>query len=134
MAWITPKTNWKGTDRFTASDWNRIVGNLKVISDRAGIPYEPLDTIANGDVLSSEDRNIVTNLIEQIYFSLSSSWNRGYVYPRVAYGSAWGSKELNIIETTINDLKRQLDGELNNEATIYSGEIISGELVSIGLL
>lgn len=134
MAWVTPKTDWDGSDRFTANDWKRIVGNLKYIADNAGISYTPYDTIADGGVLSYEDRNVVTNLIEQIYLTLNSSWSRGYVYPRVAYGTAWGSKELNIIETTINDLKKQLDGVLNDEATIYSGEIISGELVSVGLL
>ena len=28
MAWITPKTDWKSTDYFNASDYNRIIGNI----------------------------------------------------------------------------------------------------------
>lgn len=31
MAWKKPKTDWKSTDFFNASDYNRIIGNLKFL-------------------------------------------------------------------------------------------------------
>lgn len=33
MAWITPKTNWAKTDKFTIADYNRIKNNLLHIND-----------------------------------------------------------------------------------------------------
>ena len=33
MAWITPKTNWKNTDKFAYTDYNRIRNNLLYIND-----------------------------------------------------------------------------------------------------
>lgn len=135
MAWTTPKTTWKGTDYFTRTDWRRIVGNLKYIADELGIPYTPYDTVINGTVLSSKDRNTVTDLLEQIYASLNSSWNRGFVKPRIDYGSAWNSKDLNAIETFMLDIKRQIDGELDNKATVYAGdELLCDDSFSLGLL
>lgn len=31
MAWQTPKTNWKISDYFNYSDYNRIVGNMEIV-------------------------------------------------------------------------------------------------------
>lgn len=133
MDWTTPKTNWESTDTFSATDWARITGNLKYVADALGIAYTP-KSIANGDTLSSYDRNVVTDLIEDIYYITYSSWNRGFVIPRIDYGSTWGSKDLNVIEQTTLDFKRYLDGELNNDATRYCGELICGDTYSIGLI
>lgn len=33
MAWIEPKTDWTVKDFFNASDYNRIIGNLKFLQD-----------------------------------------------------------------------------------------------------
>ena len=117
--WTTPKTNWVSTDTFSASDWLRIVGNLEYITDDIGMPYTPYDTVSDGDVITSADRNVVTNLIEDIYVSLHASWNREVVAPRVDYGSTWSSRELNIIEQTISDFKAHIDGTLNGNNNIY---------------
>lgn len=136
MAWTTPKTNWIGTDTFNASDWLRIVGNLKYITDNLGIAYTPFVSVTDGDtVLTSADRNVVTNLIEDIAVTLHSTWNRGVVKPRVDYGSTWGSRELNVIEKTIEDFGKQIDGTLTENCDRYSdAETISGDTVSVGLL
>lgn len=136
MAWTTPKTDWVSTDTFNASDWLRIVGNLKYITDNLGIAYTPFVSVTDGDtVLTSADRNVVTTLIEDIAVTLHSTWNRGVVKPRVDYGSTWGSRELNIIEKTIEDFGKQIDGTLTENCDRYSdAEIISGDTVSVGLL
>ena len=136
MAWTTPKTDWVGTDRFYASDWLRIVGNVKYIADIVGVAYTPYTAVTNGQtVLSSSDRNVVTDTIEQIYASLNSSWNRGYVFPRKDYGSTWNSKDLNIIESLLLNMKEQIDGTLDDTVIYYAGdEIICGDVLSVGLL
>lgn len=136
MAWTTPKTDWEGTDYFTADDWLRIVGNVKYIADELSLTYTPYTAVTDGHtLLTSADRNAVTNMLEQIYATLYASWNRGYVFPRVNYGSTWNSKDLNSIESMIRDLKKHLDGELTNKVTYYADdEIYCGDNISVGLL
>ena len=136
MAWTTPKTNWVGTDRFFASDWLRIVGNLKYIADDIGIAYTPYTSVTDGDtLLTSADRNVVTNMIETTYVAMHSTWSREIVSPRVDYGSAWTSKELNIIESTIENFKAQIDGDITENCDRYAGDqLVCGDKVSLGLL
>lgn len=136
MAWITPKTDWKGTDTFNASDWLRIVGNVKYIADELSVAYTPFTSVTNGQtLLTSKNRNDVTEMIETLYAKLSSSWNRGYVVPRVDYGSSWNSKDLNIIEALIRNLQRQIDGELTKRVEYFAGnEIKCGDNLSSDLL
>ena len=136
MAWITPKTDWKGTDTFNASDWLRIVGNVKYIADELSLTYTPYTSVTDGStLLTAKDRNDVTEMIEKLYSKLSSSWNRGYVVPRVDYGSTWNSKDLNIIESLILNLQRQIDGELTKKVEYFAGnEIVCGDTISCGLL
>lgn len=136
MAWITPKTTWVGTDPFTAADWLRIVGNVEYLATAMSIPFTPYTSVTDGETLiTSKQRNDVTDMIETLYATLYSSWNRGYVMPRIDYGSAWNSKDLNIIEALTRNLKRQLDGELSSKVDYYCGkEIKCGDTVSLGLL
>lgn len=136
MAWTTPKTDWVGTDHFFASDWLRIVGNLKYITDSVGIAYTPFVSVTDGNtLLTSADRNIVTNLIEEIAVALHSTWSREVVKPRSDYGSTWGSRELNIIEKTLEAFKDQIDGVIVENCDNYAGgELICGDNLSVGLL
>lgn len=136
MAWTTPKTDWKSTDRFFASDWLRIVGNLKYITESVGIAYTPFVSVTDGDtLLTSADRNVVTSMIEQIAVALHSTWSREVVKPRSDYGSTWGSRDLNIIEKTLEAFKNQIDGVIVENCDIYAGcELICGDNLSVGLL
>ena len=47
MAWITPKTNWKSSTKFTYTDYNRIKNNLMFLNDMLNEMYPekavPLD-------------------------------------------------------------------------------------------
>lgn len=43
MAWATPKTDWKITDRFNKSDYNRIRGNLEYLHEFAEELYQLFD-------------------------------------------------------------------------------------------
>lgn len=133
--WTTPKTNWVGTDRFYAADWLRIVGNLEYITDALSIAYTPYMSVTDGDtLLTSADRNVVTDLIEEIYVTLGASWSREVVKRRVDYGQTWTSKDLNIIESTLLKFKEQLDGTLSGDVERYGGEIACGDTFTIGLL
>lgn len=49
MAWTTPKTDWKSTDRFNISDYNRIKGNLEYLHEFAEELYLPFSTEDMGD-------------------------------------------------------------------------------------
>lgn len=136
-SWTTPKTNWEGTDYFTASDWLRIVGNLEYIADELSIAYTPYTTVAKGTVLTADDRNVITDLLNDIYASLYASWNHGFVLPRVNYGSAWNSQDLNNIESTIENIQKHIDGTLDDTVSYYSGDEIYtawGSYTSVGLL
>lgn len=135
MAWITPKTNWVGTDRFYASDYSRITGNVEYIADALGVTYTPFASHSDGALLTAGERNAITDLIEALYATLGASWERGYVAPRRSYGSAWNSRELNIIESLLLGMKEQIDGTISNVVEYYAGdEIICGDNISVGLL
>ena len=134
--WTTPKTDWQGTDTFNAADWLRIVGNVEYLADELLLTYTPFTSVTDGQtLLSVKNRNDVTDMIEKIYAALYASWNRGYVAPRVDYGSPWNSKELNIIEDLLLNAKEQIDGTISGNVEYYAGdEIMSGDTISLGLL
>ena len=135
MAWTTPKTDWQGSDYFTASDWDRISNNIKYIADALGISYTTLGLVNKVSPLrASYCNSYVTDMLETLYAALNASWNRGYVAPRVDYGSAWNSRDLNIIEDMLLNMKAQLDGTLNNDVEYYPDEIYCGDTISVGLL
>jgi len=136
MAWTTPKTNWVGTDTFSAADWLRIVYNVKYIADALHVTDIPFTNVTDKQTLINEThRNNVIIMIERCYKVMGSSWNRGCVAERVPYGSTWNSRDLNIIESMLLNMKKQLDGELSGQVEYYAGvEIVCGDDVSVGLL
>ena len=133
--WTTPKTDWQPTDYFMASDWSRINFNIAYIANELGIAYEPLIVSDGGTVLKASTCNEqVTDMLETLYIALNASWNRGYVAPRVSYGSAWNDKDLNIIESMLLSMKEQLDGTLSETVEYYTDEVFCGDTISVGLL
>lgn len=48
MAWIQPKTDWAITDRFNATDYNRIKNNLNYLHDYAERLYDEFEIIDMG--------------------------------------------------------------------------------------
>ena len=134
--WTTPKTNWQGTDYFSSTDWNRITGNIEYIADALSLTCPTFASVTDMQtLLTASDRNDVTDMLDLIYATLLASWNRGYVAPRVPYGSAWNSKDLNNIEEMLLNAKKQIDGTLTGGAVVYAGiEIVCGDTISVGLL
>ena len=133
--WTTPKTNWEGTDTFGRVDYYRIAGNTEYVASELGISYTASAGVAQGYVLTSKERNDITDTLNAIYDALYASWNRHYVLPRVDYGSAWNSKDLNGIEEFLLTAKEQIDGTINNNVEYFAGnETICGDTLSLGLL
>lgn len=133
--WTTPKTNWVGTDYFTAADWLRIVRNVEYIADILGVEFYPYTAVYDHrTLLKARERNYVTNTLETLYVALNASWERGCVAPRVDYGSPWNSRDLNIIENMLLNMKEQIDGTISNTVEYYSDEIVCGDTISVGLL
>ena len=90
MAWITPKTDWKGSrdingvytgDYFNASDYNRIKNNISHLRDMALALYDnfelsdmgndrtPADYLYADDInqLEGNLRTIITKTINDVY-------------------------------------------------------------------
>lgn len=134
--WTTPKTNWVGTDYFTATDWLRIVGNAEYIADAISYSgFTPYTAVTDGvTLLTPSRRNYVVKAINTMYKRLYISRERGYVAPRTDYGSPWNSRDLNIIESMLLNMKEQIDGTVSNTVEYYSDEIICGDTISVGLL
>lgn len=47
--WVSPKVNWKPTDRFNIVDYNRIKNNLEYLHERACKLYFPFDIADMGE-------------------------------------------------------------------------------------
>lgn len=136
--WTTPKTNWKGTDTFNASDWLRIIGNVEYIADAISYSgFTPFPgVIEDGKtVITADQRNQVTFYLNQMYKLLYASWERGFVFKRKNFGATWNSKDLNAIEEMLLNMKKQIDGDLPQSDLYRAGEeIICGDTISVGLL
>ena len=72
MAWIEPKTNWVATDYFNASDYNRIIGNvkhLKAFYESFGSKVEEIQVGEEKTYLSmiyAREMNDIENAVQQI--------------------------------------------------------------------
>ena len=50
MSWQQPKTNWTVTDRFNIDDYNRILGNLAYLHDKAQELYHVFSVVDMGRI------------------------------------------------------------------------------------
>ena len=139
--WTTPKTNWVGTDRFYAADWFRITGNIQYLltyTPSGLISFLPRNDVENGKTpLTANDRNYIVETLDAIYDYFGSSWNKGYVKPKVDYGSAWNSADLNTIENLTLCLYKQAQGdpEYTSGYEYFAGDgIYANDSISTGLL
>ena len=136
--WTTPKTDWQGTDSFSASDWLRISGNVEYIADAVSYSgFTPFTNVTDGQtLLTADDRNeIIFHLERMLHIKLYSSWNMGQVAERKSYGATWNSKELNIIEDMLLNMKKQIDGDISQNDFYRCGdELCCGDTISVGLL
>ena len=117
MGWTTPKTNWVATDKFNATDYNRIVGNLLSLQTQAYqlyglIPFEPMETEKTfASMLYAREFNAIeenlTALNEGTYnFNIGEEQTYYSNQPTPTY------VEFNRIESACATLKQQLDVDM----------------------
>lgn len=106
IEWITPKTDWKSTDRFNLSDYSRIKGNMEYIRARSeGIltPYNfeemsqvtAYTAIWNVDDFNRFERNLsyLQKSVPSLDFGTSQTFYEN--------GRFIGASELNRIESAL---------------------------------
>ena len=110
MAWIVPKNDWKSSDYFLLSDWQRIISNAKYLYDLVGGQFPFRDcTLANTaalpyyDIINNLERNLEdlwdtlvtgTYIRRPIWYARTSSrWTRN---PDYSDFNSWESVELSI--------------------------------------
>ena len=105
MAWQTPKTNWKISDYFNYSDYNRIVGNLDVLKNEISDlidsvdGYIQLETNKNyNSIFYAEEMNAIENNLEALNLT-SYNLNIGNKTSYTINGSTPLYSEFNRIES-----------------------------------
>lgn len=53
VVWTDPKTNWKNTDRFNISDFNRIKNNIEYLHNEAELLYKNFEISNMGQNIES---------------------------------------------------------------------------------
>ena len=53
VVWTDPKTNWKNTDRFNVSDFNRIKNNIEFLHNEAELLYKKFEISNMGQNIES---------------------------------------------------------------------------------
>lgn len=53
VVWTDPKTNWKNTDRFNISDFNRIKNNIEFLHNEAELLYKKFEISNMGQNIES---------------------------------------------------------------------------------
>ena len=53
VVWTDPKTNWKNTDRFNVSDFNRIKNNIEFLHNEAELLYKNFEISNMGQNIES---------------------------------------------------------------------------------
>lgn len=110
MAWIVPKTDWKSSDYFLLSDWQRIISNAEYLYNLVNAQFSFRDcTLANTaalpyyDIINNLERNLEdlwdalvtgTYISRPIWYARTSSqWTRN---PNYSDFNSWESIELSV--------------------------------------
>lgn len=110
MTWIVPKTDWKSSDYFLLSDWQRIISNAKYLYNLVNAQFSFRDcTLANTaalpyyDIINNLERNLEdlwdalvtgTYISRPIWYARTSSqWTRN---PDYSDFNSWESIELSV--------------------------------------
>lgn len=120
MAWTTPKTDWVDSDYVNWSDYNRIIGNLKFLTDLVDSLYAKFDpdTITDtGDEITSyehiwtaQEWNNIESALQGIIDSVKLTLNFGSGETFSTNGPFINSTELNRIESaTLNIYERLMN-------------------------
>ena len=125
MAWQTPKTNWKISDYFNYSDYNRIVGNLDFLKNEISDLIDSVDGYTQletnkdyNSIFYSEEMNAIENNLEALNLT-SYNLDIGEKASYTINGSTPLFSEFNRIESACLNLKARVDSQkANNTAPI----------------
>lgn len=115
--WTTPKTDWKASDYFEASDYNRIVGNLIYLKDKAttlysGIVYSNMVTSkSDGAMFYAKEMNLIENNLAILN---SKTYNKN-IGTKKTYSPNQATPtydEFNRIENACVEIRKQIDLDL----------------------
>lgn len=120
MAWQTPKTNWKVSDYFNYSDYNRIVGNLDFLKNEISDlidsvdGYTQLETNKNyNSIFYSEEMNAIENNLEALNLT-SYNLDIGEKASYTINGSTPLYSEFNRIESACLRLRNMVKAHKEN--------------------
>lgn len=132
MGWTNVKTDWKSTDFFNISDFNRINENVISIITYTKAFKGEFSVSMNSNISSyadyyrAEHFNNIEDGISKCYEKMGMSWSKKTFYNNGVFIDA---TELNRIESaclTIHNKLMQLDSEvLAKSGTVYSGEVFA---------
>ena len=117
IKWEEPKIDWKSTDRFNFSDYNRIKNNISYVYKKATELNKPFDIEDMG-----EDINDYTSFWNVIYFNAwenniealnNNVFMKDYGTKQTFYenGAFIQYSELNRLESAILNMKKILDAQ-----------------------
>ena len=117
IKWEEPKTDWKSTDRFNFSDYNRIKNNISYVYRKATELNKPFDIEDMG-----EDINDYASFWNVIYFNAwenniealnNNVFMKDYGTKQTFYenGAFIQYSELNRLESAILNMKKILDAQ-----------------------
>lgn len=144
--WTTPKTNWKGTDRFELSDWTRVWNNFVHLYGLGRYKWSPKDA---DSALVEADYFMLCNIMDDMERNLGNLyWHKQYnesgqvttsPLPVAPFsGFSWLPRldpdylrnptfhDLNRWETFMLDLKGWLDLVVGQSNRVVSGTFYSG--------
>lgn len=114
--WKTPKIDWKATDRFNFSDYNRIKNNLSYLRELAIKIWEPFEITDMGEDMISYDSywdvNVFNAFEANIDIINEHMFTMDYGIRQVFYqnGIFIQYSELNRIEETTLKMKQIIEG------------------------
>ena len=117
MSWVTPKTDWQGTDRCTYADANRIAGNINYLldSDTLKADYD------QDDVITLTERNALMSALETLAEANKYAWEE-------APDTSATALNFNRVESITLGIKEWI--ELINAQSV--AKIFSGDAIFLG--
>lgn len=127
MSWNTPKIDWQPTDKFNASEYNRIAGNLHYLRDYArdkwyNVNYEiaeiSFSTLSLASIINALEDSL-DNLNKNTYNYASIGSKKTYVGNRRPINYS----ELNRIESTTLKIYTTLNAEQTKVLNFTLGQM-----------
>lgn len=127
MSWITPKTDWKATDKFNTTDYNRIANNLAYLRDYAkykwyNVDYEDISEISFSTTPLAKLINVLETDLETLNKN-TYGLNIGTTKTYTGNQRPINYTELNRIESATLKIYMELNAETTNVLSFTFGQM-----------